>query len=37
MIEFLLGLAGFLILLVVLGVIADDWERRDARRRNHGR
>lgn len=34
MIEFTLGVIGFLLLLVALGVLADSWERRDARRRN---
>jgi hypothetical protein len=37
MIEFLIGMALFLFLLVVLGICADSWdsrERRDARRRN---
>jgi len=36
-IEFTLGFAGFLLLLVVLGMLADSVDRRDAHRRNHGR
>jgi hypothetical protein len=36
-IEFALGIAGFLLLLVVLGLLADSVDRRDARRRSHGR
>lgn len=35
--EFLVGMAAFLFLLVILGSIADSAERRDARRRNHVR
>lgn len=31
---FILGLAGFVLVLVALGAIGDDWDRRDARRRN---
>lgn len=34
---FLLGLAGFVLLLAALAGIGDDWDRRDARRRNRGR
>ena len=37
MIEFLLILTGFLIILAALGVLADSWDARDARRRNRGR
>jgi hypothetical protein len=29
--------AGFLFVLVILGIVADSWERRDAKRRNHAR
>jgi hypothetical protein len=39
-IEFLIGMALFLFLLVVLGICADSWdarERRDAKRRNQAR
>jgi hypothetical protein len=31
---FLAGLVVFLLVLLVLGVLADSWEARDARRRN---
>lgn len=41
MIEFTLGLAAFLLILVALGICADSWDarelRRDARQRNHVR
>jgi hypothetical protein len=36
-VEFLIGLIGFVLLLTCLGLVADDAERRDARRRNNGR
>lgn len=34
MAEFLLFMAGFLLVLVIGGAFADSWERRDAKRRN---
>jgi hypothetical protein len=34
-IVFLLLLTGFLVLLLALGICADSWDARDARRRNH--
>lgn len=34
MTAFLLMLAAFLVLLVVAGIVAESYERRDARRRN---
>lgn len=37
MAEFLLGMAAFLLVLAVMGAMADSVDRRDARRRNHAR
>jgi hypothetical protein len=36
-VEFLIGLIGFVMLLVCLGLLEGPVERRDARRRNNGR